>query len=161
MNSIVAFTDGACIGNQYSNAKGGYGVTLFSNGQRVEFSQGYQDTTNNRMELRAVIAALKYYQQPVDIEIHSDSKYVLDAFTQGWIEKWKRNDWKNSKRRLVKNYDLWQELLPLTEKHNVCWLWVQGHEGNIENERADQLARTAATSSTLLMDKGLTVTPSI
>lgn len=152
LNTIKIYTDGACRGNQNENANGGYGTVILDGDKRVELSQGYADTTNNRMELRAVIAGLKAVEQPSEIEVISDSKYVVDAFNKKWIEGWIKRNWKTAAKKPVKNPDLWKELIPLAEKHDVTWTWVKGHSGNIENERADELACTAADSGELLED---------
>lgn len=152
MNTIKIYTDGACRGNQNANAKGGYGVVILNGEERIELKQGYADTTSNRMELRAVIAGLKFMDQPSKIEIFSDSKYVVDAFRENWIGSWIKNGWKTATKQPVKNPDLWKELLPLVEKHEVAWNWVKGHSGNTENERADSLACAAADSGELFDD---------
>ena len=152
MSKIKIYTDGACRGNQYENASGGYGAIIIDGEERIELSQGYADTTNNRMELRGVIAGLNAVGQPSKIEILTDSKYVTDAFNQGWIEGWVKRGWKTAAKKPVKNPDLWKELIPLAEKHNVTWTWVKGHSGNSENERADELACAAADSGKLLED---------
>lgn len=152
MNTIKIYTDGACRGNQNDNARGGYGTVILDGNSRIELSQGYADTTNNRMELRAVIAGLNAITQPSEIEIISDSKYVVDAFNQNWIGGWIKRGWKNASKKPVKNPDLWKKLIPLADKHDVTWTWVKGHSGNPENERADKLACDAADFGELLQD---------
>ncbi len=156
MNQVSIFTDGACRGNQYANAKGGYGAIIIANGNKTKLAQGYSDTSNNRMELRAVIASFKCLEQPATVELFSDAKYICDAFNQNWVEKWKRNDWRTANRKPVKNYDLWQELLLLIENYDVIWTWVKGHNGHPENEQVDELACMAADSGNLLNDAGPT-----
>jgi len=157
LNTIKIYTDGACRGNQNDNANGGYGAVILDGDNRIELSQGYTDTTNNRMELRAVIAGFKVIEQPSKIEVISDSKYVVDAFNKNWIEGWEKRGWKTAAKKPVKNPDLWRELLPLVERHDVTWTWVRGHSGHIENERADELACLAADSRWLIEDTGLTI----
>ena len=155
---VTAYTDGACRGNQHDNAPGGYGVVLLNGRSRKELAQGYADTTNNRMELRAAIAALKALKRPCVVDLYTDSKYVCDAFNQNWIEGWIDRGWKNASKKPVKNQDLWEELLPLVERHDVTFRWVKGHSDNRENNRADALA-TAAADFTFahLADDGPTV----
>ena len=152
MKIIKIYTDGACRGNQNDNANGGYGAVILNGDNRIELSQGYADTTNNRMELRAVIAGLKAIEQPSKIEVISDSKYIVNPFNENWLEGWVKRGWKTAAKKPVKNQDLWKELIPLAEKHNVTWTWVKGHSGHAENERADELACAAADSGELLED---------
>lgn len=160
---VTIYTDGACRGNQHSNAPGGYGAVLMNDkGKRKELSQGYADTTNNRMELRAVIASLKALKRPCVVEVVTDSKYVCDAFNQNWIDGWLARDWKNAKKKPVKNRELWEELLPLVDQHEVTFRWVKGHAGHTENERADALACLAADApGAHLDDKGETVVTAV
>jgi len=158
MNEIQIFTDGSCKGNQYSNNNGGYGAIVINNRHRLELSQGYKNTTNNRMELRAVIAALMQVKPDSKIALYSDSQYVCENINKGRLNNWRTNGWKNSNNKRVKNISLWQELIPLAEQHNIDWVWVKGHNGNAENERADRLANLAATSGNLLEDSGPTTT---
>lgn len=144
---VKIFTDGAARGNP--EGPGGYGTVLQyvdPKGQlhEREFSAGYKKTTNNRMELMAVIVGLEALKKPCDVEIISDSKYVTDAFNQHWIEGWLKRNWKNSAKQEVKNIDLWQRLLRAKQAHNVKFTWVKGHAGHPENERCDVLATTAA-----------------
>ena len=149
------FTDGAARGNP--EGPGGYGTVLQyvdSKGQlhEREYSAGYKKTTNNRMELMAVITGLEALTRPCEVEIISDSKYVTDAFNQHWIEGWLKRGWKNSNKEPVKNIDLWQRLLKAKEPHHVKFTWVKGHAGHPENERCDTLATTAADGDNLLDD---------
>lgn len=157
MNKIHIYTDGSCKGNQHTNNKGGLGAILMKGSHKVEISQGYKNTTNNRMELRAVIAALLKVKTPSKIVLHSDSKYICDAFNEGWLAKWEVNDWKSSTKKRVKNISLWKELLSAADQHNIEWVWVKGHNGNAMNERVDRLANLAATSGNLIEDSGPTI----
>lgn len=143
MSIIEVFTDGACSGNP---GPGGWGVILRYKGTEKELSGGEPETTNNRMELTAVIEALKALKRECDVVIHTDSRYVMDGVQQ-WLPNWKQNGWKTSnKKSPVKNVDLWQELDALLQKHNIRWIWVKGHNGHEENERVDKLARDFAKS---------------
>ena len=144
---VSIYTDGAARGNP--DGPGGYGTVLEyvdSKGElhTKELSQGYKKTTNNRMELMAVIVGLEALTKPCDVEIISDSKYVTDAFNRHWVEGWLKRGWKNSAKQAVKNIDLWQRLLRAKQPHNVTFTWVKGHAGHPENERCDTLATTAA-----------------
>jgi len=143
-NEVHAFTDGACSGNP---GPGGWGVLLRAGTHEKELFGGEPDTTNQRMELRAAIEALRALKKPCRITIHSDSKYVVQGMTE-WIHGWKRNGWKNTAKYVVSNQDLWQELDDLTRQHQVHWQWVKGHAGHPENERADELARRGVPQST-------------
>ena len=139
MTQIDIFTDGACSGNP---GPGGWGVILRSGKHEKELSGGEIATTNNRMELTAVIRGLEALKQRSSVTIHTDSRYVMDGLTQ-WLPKWKKNGWKTADKKPVKNDDLWRELDALCAKHDLKWRWVRGHSGHPENERADQLARAA------------------
>ena len=136
---VEAFTDGACSGNP---GPGGWGAVLRFGEHEKELSGGEVETTNNRMELMAAIAALEALKRPVSIRITTDSTYVRDGITK-WIHGWKRNGWKTAAKKPVKNADLWQRLEQATSTHRVEWAWVKGHAGHPENERADELARNA------------------
>jgi ribonuclease HI len=153
---VTIYTDGSCKGNQYDFATGGYGAVVQATTGRLEFAQGYTDTTNNRMELRACIAALKALNNASAVTLITDSKYVCDAFRQNWIGNWLKNGWKKANKESVANRDLWEELLPLTKIHTITWTWVKGHAGNEGNERANVLA-CAATEGNLMIDRGETV----
>jgi ribonuclease HI len=151
---VKLFTDGAARGNP--DGPGGYGSILQyvdKNGtlHEREFSAGYKKTTNNRMELMAVIVGLEALTKPCDVEVISDSKYVTDAFNQHWVEGWLKRNWKNSAKQDVKNIDLWQRLLKAKAPHNVMFTWVKGHAGHPENERCDNLATSAADNSDINM----------
>jgi ribonuclease HI len=137
--NVVVYTDGACSGNP---GPGGWGSVLIYRGHRRELSGGETLTTNNRMELMAVIKALEALKRPCMITIHTDSTYVMKGMTE-WLAQWKRRDWKTAAKKPVKNVDLWQHLEKAIDSHQVEWKWVKGHSGVPENERADELARLA------------------
>ena len=137
MKTVEIFTDGACSGNP---GPGGWGALMRYNGQVRELSGGEAETTNNRMELTAAVEALNALKEPCTVELHTDSKYVMDGISS-WIHGWKRNGWKTADRKPVKNAELWQKLDEANRRHKVKWHWVRGHAGHVENERADELAR--------------------
>lgn len=137
MKKVEIYTDGACSGNP---GPGGYGVIMKYKGNVKELSGGAADTTNNRMEMTAVITALEALKEPCEVELYSDSKYIIDAVTKGWAEGWKRNNWIKSDKKPALNSDLWEKLLGLLKKHKVNFIWVKGHAGHPDNERCDQLA---------------------
>jgi len=149
LKEVEIFTDGACSGNP---GPGGYGVILKYNAKIRELSAGFRLTTNNRMELRAVIEALKILKEKCRVVIHSDSKYIVDAIEKGWARRWQANNWYRNKREKALNSEMWQELLTLLTKHEVEFLWVKGHAGHPENERCDKLAVAAANSENLFDD---------
>lgn len=149
MKTVTIFTDGACSGNP---GPGGFGAVIIYGETRREISNGFKLTTNNRMEILAVIEALKILRQPCNVDLYSDSKYVVDAIKKGWLQKWQENNWLRNKSQPVSNIDLWQNLLPLLQIHNVNFIWVKGHNDNQENERCDYLARSAINSPTLNID---------
>lgn len=151
MKRVTAWTDGACSGNP---GPGGYGVVLTWNGHRRELARGFRKTTNNRMEILAVIAALESLSEACEITIHSDSQYVVNAIEQGWARKWRSNGWMRNRKEEALNPDLWERLLGLLPKHRVKLDWVRGHSGNHENERADELAVAAIRGSGLEVDEG-------
>ena len=136
---VEIFTDGACSGNP---GPGGWGAILRFNGTDKELSGGEADTTNNRMELMAAIAALQALKEPVKADLYTDSNYVRDGLTK-WINGWKKNGWRTADKKPVKNAELWQALDAARQKHDVTLHWVKGHAGHPENERADELARLA------------------
>ena len=156
MKHIEIYTDGACSGNP---GPGGWGAILrFRTAQKVyekELSGGEPETTNNRMELTALIEGLSALKYRCRVTVYSDSKYVIDAITQGWAKKWRANGWMRNKKDRALNPDLWEKLLGLLEQHQVNFVWVKGHAGHPENERCDQLATTAADGDSLLVDEGL------
>ena len=134
---VEIFTDGACSGNP---GPGGYGVILRFGEHIKELSGGAPDTTNNRMELTGVIVALSALKEPCKVTLTTDSKYVVDSVTKGWVYGWKKKGWIKSDKKPALNVDLWEQLLPLLEKHEVTFNWVKGHAGHPENERCDELA---------------------
>lgn len=136
LKEVIIYTDGGCEPNPGS---GGYGAVLIFGKHRKELSGGFRLTTNNRMELTAVIEALKALKEPCKVRLYSDSEYVVKAMTQGWVQKWIKKRWKK-----VKNPDLWKQLVELTDKHRVEFKWVKGHAGIPENERCDELAIAAS-----------------
>jgi ribonuclease HI len=136
---VEIFTDGACSGNP---GPGGWGAILRAAGQEKELSGGDKATTNNRMEMMAVIQGLAALKMPSAVTLYTDSKYVMDGATK-WIKNWKKNGWKTADKKPVKNDDLWRLLEVETERHDMSWRWVKGHDGHPENERADALARGA------------------
>jgi ribonuclease HI len=138
--TVAIFTDGSCLGNP---GPGGYGAILVYQQHRKELSGGFRLTTNNRMELLAAIIALESLTSPCSVDVTTDSQYVRLGIMQ-WLAGWKRNNWKTSQKKPVKNQDLWQRLDTAAASHNVNWHWVKGHAGHPENERCDVLARTAA-----------------
>ena len=158
MPKVTIYTDGAARGNP--DGPGGYGVVLeFVDSAGVlhvrELSQGYIRTTNNRMELMAAIVALEALTKPCEVELWSDSQYLVNAFNQHWIENWIRKNWVRTKSEPVKNVDLWKRLLAAKEPHTVTWNWVRGHNGHPQNERCDALATAAADSDNLIPDPGV------
>jgi ribonuclease HI len=147
MAQITIYTDGAAKGNP---GNGGYGVVMMSGKHKKELSEGFRMTTNNRMELLSVIVALESIKnQGADVQIFSDSKYVVDSVEKGWVFGWQKKGFKGKK-----NIDLWQRFLQIYPKHNIKFNWVKGHAGNMYNERCDELAVQAAEGSNLLIDKG-------
>ena len=136
---VDIFTDGACSGNP---GPGGWAAILRSGEQEKEIFGGARATTNNRMELMAVIEALNALKQPSTVIVHTDSRYVMDGLTR-WLPRWKANGWRTADKKPVKNAELWRALEEATEGHDVAWRWVEGHSGHPENERADALARSA------------------
>ena len=137
MKNVEIYTDGACSGNP---GPGGWGAVLIYNGVEKQLSGSEKETTNNRMELSAVITALKALKKPCNVTLTTDSKYVCDAINKGWLNSWQKNSWKKADKKPVLNIDLWQELLPLLDKHRVEFIWVKGHNGHKYNEICDKLA---------------------
>lgn len=148
--SVEIFTDGSCLGNP---GPGGYGVILRYKGREKELNQGYQNTTNNRMELLAAIVGLESLKEPCAVTLYTDSQYVKQGI-ESWLANWKKRNWKTANRDDVKNKDLWQRLDAINQQHKVTWRWVKGHAGHAENERCDELARSAASGTNLLVDSG-------
>ena len=152
---VILYTDGAARGNP--EGPGGYGAILEyidTKGQlhTKEMSQGYVKTTNNRMELMAVITGLEALNRPCEVDVYSDSQYVINAFNQHWIDSWIRKNWKRGKNEPVKNVNLWKRLLKAAAPHKITWIWVKGHNGHPQNERCDLLATTAADGNDLIED---------
>ena len=137
MKTVELFTDGACSGNP---GPGGYGIVLRYGTVEKELSGGDASTTNNRMELSAVIVGLSALKEPCKVILTTDSRYVVDAVTKGWVYGWKKRGWVKADKKPALNSDLWEKLLPLLEKHDVTFNWVRGHAGHPENERCDRLA---------------------
>ena len=140
MKKITIYTDGACSGNP---GPGGWGAVLIYEENKKEISGANPDTTNNIMEITAVLEALKMLKEECQVEVYSDSAYVVNAFNQGWIYNWKKNNWKTASKEPVKNKELWEELYSLTKKHKVTFIKVKGHSDNELNNRCDFLATTA------------------
>ena len=136
MKIIKIYTDGACRGNP---GPGGWGALILKDNEEIKLNGGQNDTTNNQMELTAVIKALDFFSESMEIEIFTDSKYVMDGITE-YIKKWKVNGWKTASKKPVKNSDLWKQLDDLSAHHSIRWNWVKGHSGHRENDIADELA---------------------
>lgn len=137
MKQVTVYTDGACSGNP---GPGGWGAILRYGDHELELSGGERETTNNRMELTAVIEALRRLKEPCCVELYSDSKYVIDALEKGWVWGWKKRGWIKSDKKPALNVDLWEKLLPLVQTHQVSYHWVKGHAQNEKNNRCDQMA---------------------
>ncbi|CAB0150346.1 Ribonuclease HI [Pseudidiomarina piscicola] len=150
MKHVHIYTDGSCLGNP---GPGGYGAVIEYGEHHKEMAAGYQLTTNNRMEMLAAIKALEALKQPCKVTLTSDSQYLKQGI-QSWIHNWKRNGWRTSNRKQVKNADLWQALDSVAQRHEIQWEWVKGHAGHPQNERCDELARQAASGSKLHQDTG-------
>jgi ribonuclease HI len=146
---IIIYTDGGC---SFNPGPGGYGAVILAGNKRQELSGGFRLTTNNRMELSGCIEGLKALPATSSVTLISDSKYVVDAATKGWAKKWRKNGWMRTAADAAENYDLWEQLLDLCEKHSVDFVWVKGHAGNTENECCDRLATTAAAGKNLPAD---------
>ncbi len=158
MQKVTLFSDGSSRGNP---GPGGFGTILqYIDSKGVlherEYSRGYKETTNNRMELLGVITGLEALSKPCLVTVISDSKYVTDAFNKGWIYGWQKNGWRNSQKEAVKNTDLWKRLLAAAKSHEVEFVWVKGHNGHPENERCDNMAVSSALSGDLLDDEEFT-----
>ncbi|GAC22710.1 MAG: ribonuclease HI [Alteromonadaceae bacterium] len=150
MKHIEIYTDGSCLGNP---GPGGYGAVLLFNQHSKELSQGFVHTTNNRMELLATIEALASLTETCKVDLTTDSQYVKNGINQ-WIKNWRKNGWRTSDKKPVKNVDLWKRLDEQVDRHDVKWHWVKGHSGHPMNERCDVLARDAASGKSLLPDEG-------
>lgn len=154
MKKVLIYTDGSSRGNP---GPGGYGALLLYGQHQKERSGGFKKTTNNRMELMAVITALEALQQPCEVQVFSDSKYVIDALVKGWIHGWRQRGWVKADKKPVKNTDLWKRLYEASQAHKVEWKWVKGHAGNKYNERCDYLATFAAQGKNLPEDIGFKI----
>ena len=143
MKKVTVYTDGAC---SYNPGPGGFGAVLVYKGIEKEISGFDENTTNNRMELTAVISALECLKESCEIDLYTDSKYVADAFNKRWINNWSNNGWKTSAKKPVENQDLWIKLIELVKNHKIKWIWVKGHADNELNERCDKLARAEIDS---------------
>lgn len=152
MKKIEIYTDGGAKGNP---GPGGYGVVLRWGEHSKELSAGFRRTTNNRMELRAAIEGLRALKEPCQVELYSDSRYLVDGIEKGWAVRWKANGWKRNKQgEPAQNADLWADLLVQLARHKVKLSWVRGHSGHAENERCDALVHAAATGTDLAIDQG-------
>lgn len=150
MKEVALFTDGSCLGNP---GPGGWAAILEYRGHLKELSQGYKLTTNNRMELLAVINGLAVLKESCSVQITTDSQYVKNGMTS-WLAGWKRHNWVNSQKKPVKNKDLWQRLDQECSRHKIHWNWVKGHAGHTQNERCDELAKNAALGDGKIPDQG-------
>lgn len=148
---VEIYTDGACSGNP---GKGGFGTILKYKDTEREISRGYNHTTNNRMELLAVIEGLKLLKYPCSVKLYSDSKYVVDSLSRGWVYSWMKNGWRKKDGKPAQNSDLWKTLIPLLSQHEVEFVWVKGHSNNEYNERCDKLAVAAYNKDNLIDDPG-------
>ena len=152
MKHFTIYTDGACSNNP---GPGGYGVVITNHKNFVkELSGSYKLTTNNRMELMAVIKGLEFFKEPSKIIVCSDSKYIIDAVNQGWLDRWNNNNWYRNGRDIVKNKDLWKSLLGVLHGHSVKFVWIKGHSGDKLNERCDKLAVSAIHNLDQVIDCG-------
>lgn len=143
MKVVEIYTDGACRGNGQENTIGAYGIVFLYNGIKKEIKRAFRNTTNNIMELSAVVDALTMLKEPCEVRLYSDSAYVINALNQGWLDNWQRNGWKTSSKEPVKNRQLWEKLIELIKKHKVEFVKVKGHSSNEMNNRCDQLANEA------------------
>lgn len=148
-STVVMYSDGACSGNP---GRGGFGTILIAGQHRKELSAGYRKTTNNRMELLGAISGLEALTRPCRVLLHTDSAYIVNAINKGWARRWREQGWMRNKKESAENPDLWERLLELLDTHDVEFIWVRGHAGNVENERADRLAVAASQASDLLVD---------
>lgn len=139
--NVILYTDGACSGNP---GPGGWGALLIWNGKERELSGGASQTTNNRMEMKAVIEGLKALKEPCRVKIHSDSALIINAFNQHWVQNWMKRNWKKSNKKPVENRDLWEEMIDVMKPHNVEWIKVKGHSTNVLNNRVDRIAVKAS-----------------
>lgn len=150
MQKVEIYTDGACSGNP---GPGGYGTILIYGGHEKVLTAAYDNTTNNRMELLAAIVGLEALKRPCQVTLYSDSQYLINAMTKGWLEKWRNNNWMRNKKEKAKNIDLWKRLLAAAQPHQITWVWVKGHADNEMNNRCDQLAVKAIKELPKIMDQ--------
>ena len=143
MKNVIIYTDGACRGNGKENTIGAFGIVFMYNEVQKEVKQAFRNTTNNIMELSAVIQALSMLKEPCSVKLHSDSAYVINAINQKWINNWQKNGWKSSNKEPVKNRELWEKLIELIKYHKVDFIKVKGHSDNPYNNRCDKLANEA------------------
>lgn len=151
MKEVVVYTDGGARGNP---GPGGFGVVVTFGKYRKEVKGAFDHTTNNRMELMAAISALEILKEPCRVVLHSDSKYLIDTMTKGWLEGWKKKGWRKSDKKPVLNRDLWERLDSAVGEHQLIWKWVKGHAGNELNERCDELVHEAIDEGKLVVDQG-------
>ncbi|MBQ4133811.1 MAG: ribonuclease HI [Desulfovibrionaceae bacterium] len=151
MKQVALFTDGSCLGNP---GPGGWAAILRFRQIEKELAGGFSATTNNRMELFAALQGLQALKEPCDVELYTDSRYLANAIENKWLEGWRKNNWKTAAKKPVKNQDLWEQLIPLLQRHQVTFRWVKGHAGHPENERCDCLARQWAAKAALPPDPG-------
>ena len=149
--TVTIYSDGACLGNP---GRGGYGTVLLFGAHRKELAAGFKRTTNNRMELLGAIVGLESLTRPCQVQLWSDSQYVVHALSKGWLAGWLKRGWRTASKEPVKNRDLWERMLAAIGEHEIDWQWVRGHTGNAENERCDQLAVEAANGAELADDVG-------
>ena len=150
LKEVTIYTDGGSHGNP---GPGGYGVVLIFQGKRKELSEGFRLTTNNRMELLAAVEGLKSLKSKCRVTLYSDSKYLVDAINLGWLDGWQKKNWKRTKNKQVLNVDLWKEIIVCIKKHDIKFVWVQGHAGVVENERCDFLTQKAIDFYDLKIDE--------
>lgn len=149
MKNLTIYTDGSCLGNP---GPGGWAAIIIYNNHKKEISGGYQNTTNNRMELMAIIKALGILKESCKIELYTDSQYVCNAINNNWVDNWMKNNWKKRDGKSVLNCDLWISLFEKIKRHNINFNWIRGHNGTPENERCDYLARMEALKDNLPID---------
>jgi len=151
LKQVTLYTDGGCDPNP---GPGGYGVVLLFGVHRKELSGGFRLTTNNRMEITAAIQGLDALKEPCQVKLYSDSEYLVNAISKGWVKRWKKRGWMRNSKDEALNPDLWERLLGLCDKHQVTFVWLKGHAGTSENERCDQLCREARKQKSLPIDEG-------
>jgi ribonuclease HI len=151
LKDVIIYSDGSCLKNP---GIGGYGIVLKYGKHRQELSGGFRLTTNNRMEILAAIIGLRALKEKCRVTLYTDSQYLVNSIMKGWAKKWQQNNWKRNSKDKAKNVDLWEELLELCNQHQVQFIWVRGHSGNIENENCDQMAFKATQQKNLAIDHG-------